>query len=773
MFRDSVLVLMLFLMAIVPLKAQDDFDKILEESISSVNELLDSSYVFLLKNAEYQNINDHIPAPLYFSSDVMPENNVRLNEDYFVLQEKYLKSDLGLRLLGSYNNNFDPAYSEEDGLAYKQRTFIGLEWNVFQSGMWKNRSAIRSISNEQELKLVELREENLKKDYFFARQFIEASFINAQNPYLNQRLAVLEGLFDLYQELYYLQKLDWERLLHVKGEIKKVKIALFRNNQLLENSGFGVMELPEANIWPVFSLDRQSILDSIPLERFDSLKYQLKADNLKNRYEKLPEFSVRPYLRYNYYDYSNSPSKSFGSAGVNVSVPIKRKNQKKQMEQIEMNLLQEDFKSEHDEIFSDIMEASRSFEEKVQDYVILAYEKDLVAEKIKRELRKREKNLVGFNGVKSLTYFDEYLGSESKLLNKKKDIYLRLLDICFLTKGEDPEYFLKPLEYDLSFRNFPGERGVYIWSKLFNLMSNDHLLSFLEDREVNQVLVSLGRKMDRSKLIQFFHTANQKRFKTVGLVGSNAILDYSNEEIEAYLNPFKSYAFRELHLDVEPHMLDNWKTDERAYLMRLENVYIRAAVWCKANNKKLSVSIPFHYPNEFMLRIVNLVDQVYVMSYGTTKSETIARRTKIISEFCPTEKITISLRPTDFASLRELDHTIMKLQKSMHIERYCFNDLRGLNQFAPIHLEEEAVQVSKYNFPFRVETGTFPTRAQAISFNDRLREQKLKGDVSWKRDGTYCVILGYFNNFDKAEKYISQLRIKHKDLPGTWLYLVN
>ncbi len=773
MFKIRCLILGGLVTIFSGLRAQDNFDKVLEQSILSVNSLLDSSYVFLLKNSEYQHFVSDVPAPLYFSNDAMPEKRVALNQKFYAYKEKFLKSDLGLRVSGSYNNNFEPAFSEEDGVSYKQRTYVGLEWNVFQTGIWKNRASIRSMENKQELEMVEMREENLKKDYFFARQFIEASFVNAQNPFLRQRLAVLEGLFDLYQELYYLQKLDWEKLLHVKGEIKKVKIALLRNEQVLANSGFDPMELPEANIWPVFSIDRQSILDSIPLASFDSLKYELRAEDLKNRYEVLPEFSIRPYLRYNYYDYTMASDRSYGSAGVNFSVPIKKNSYKRQMEKIEMDILQEEYTNVHDELFSDIIKVSRDFEEKVQDYVILAYEKDLLAEKIKRELRKREKNLIGFNGVKALSYFDEYLGSETRLLNKKQDIYLRLLDICFLTKGEDPDNFLKQLEYDLSFRNFPGNRGVYIWSELFNLMSNNHMLSFLSDREINKVLVSLGRKMDRAKLIQFFHLANQQNFETVGLVGSNAILDYSNEEIEAFFNPYKSYAFKELHLDVEPHALDDWHNDERAYLLKLENVYLRTAVWCKANNKKLSVSVPYHYPNEFLKRVIDVVDQVYVMCYGTTKSETIARRITIITSDCPMDKVTIALRPTDFESLRQLDYTIMKLQKTLKLDEYCFNDLSGLNQFAPTHLADEVTEGSKYDYPFRVETGQFKDRADAVQFNETLTKNNLKGEVAWKRDGSYCVVLGYFNKFDEAEKYINKLRSKHKDLPGTWMYLVN
>ncbi|MFB6319528.1 SPOR domain-containing protein [Saccharicrinis sp. FJH54] len=760
---------LLFLLNLA-VSAQDQFESVLEQSITRVNELLDSSNIFLLTNPG-KPANNEIPGFLFLSPEEMPENSSVLAEQYYALKQKYLKSDLGIRFTGNYNNNLKGGFAEDEDIYYNQRTYLGLEWNVMQTGSIGNRKKLASLEAEKQIDLIELKEENIKKDYFFTRQYITASFVNAQNPYLQQRHEVLLGLFDIYQELFYLKRVDWERLLKIKGEIKKVELLLRRNEQIIENTGFETNELLNVEGLTVFGINTDKVLGGIPMAKYDSLKYALKINDLKNTYDDyVDHVSIRPYVRYNFYDFLSTNARSYPSAGVTLNLPVSKSTGKKDLLQVEKQRLTEEYHQEKDQVYTDVLNLTHLYEEKVQDFVYLVYQRDLLRERISRELKKREINLLGFNGIKALGYFDEYLDYEAGILDKKKDIYLRLLDVSFAAKGEDPVNYLDKLGYDLSYKNFPGNRAVYLWSGLFNVMQNDHLITFMKDREIDQVMISLSRLNDEDKLNDFIQKAETNNINPAGLIGNNALVNQSAEEIIAYLAPFESYKLNAIHLDVEPHAFNDFDKNQSDYLTKLLNVYRTAAEWCHSRGMELSVSLPFHYPETVIDQAFEICDQVYIMNYNAKDEHQLIERLNGFIKDKYRKKLVVSIRPSDFTSLKDLDYTLLHIIKNTGIERYCFNDLRGLNRFTT-DFTEDSWDEPHYQ-PYRVESGAFRNKADATALSKQLKKLNFNGQVTWKRNGTYCVVLGYFNNFDAALGTLNNFKKRWPDFPEPWIYMV-
>lgn len=763
--------ILFFLIAFGRLNAQDQFETVLENSINRVNQLLDSSNVFLLKNTDNFSY-DKIPGFLYLSGNILSESNSELSNQYFDLKTKYLKSDLGIRVTGNYNNNFKGGFAEDDEDFYNQRVYLGLEWNALQTGVLGNKKKIKSLEHEKQLNTIELKESNLKREYFFTRQYITASFVTAQNPYLKQRLDVLWGLYDIYQELFYLKRVDWERLLKVKGEIKKVELLLKRNEQMLENSGFQENELLRVDGLPIFSVNTDAIFNGSSLENFDSLKYAIKINDIENNYEDyFDNISVRPYVRYNFYDFLSTSARSYPSAGVSLNIPVNKSNGKKSLVKVEQEMLNEMFVREKDQFTSDVLDLNRSYEERIQDFVFLVYQRDLLKEKISRELRKREINLLGFNGVKALSFFDEFLDFEADILDKKKDIYLRLLDLCLVTKGENPDNYLLELGYDLSFKNFPGNRGVYMWSELFNVMNNDHIISFMEDREINWVLVSLGKASNEDKLHEFFKELRYHKIRPIGLIGNNDLVNHTEEHIISYLNAFSRYDIEGIHFDVEPHVFDDYHDNKEEYLEKLLWLYGVASEWCRINDYTFSVSVPFHYPVAFINDAFKVCDRIYIMNYGAKDEQQLINRVKVFINDENSDKLVVAMRPSDYPSLKALDYSLLHLTKESGIKNFAFSDLRGLNRMTT-DLASEAGDSPEYS-PYRIETGAFKSVAEAQGLADQLKKSGYEGQITWKRNGTYCVVLGYFNNFDTALRVMNRYQMKWTDLPKPWIYMVH
>ncbi|MFC0877522.1 SPOR domain-containing protein [Saccharicrinis sp. FJH2] len=768
-FKAYLLILILTCPGFV-LSAQDKFESVLEQSITRVNQLLDSSNVFLLTNSVKPENND-IPGFLFLSGDEIAESNSDLAEQYYALKQKYLKSDLGIRFTGNYNNNLKGGFAAEEDIYYNQRTYFGLEWNIMETGSIGNRKKLASLENQKQIDLIELREKNIKQEYFFTRQYITASFVNAQNPYLQQRLEVLWGLFDIYQELFYLKRVEWERLLKIKGEIKKVELLLKRNQQIIENAGFDKKELLNVEGLSVFGINTDNILNGIPMEEYDSLKYALKINNLDNTYDDyMDNVSVRPYVRYNMYDFLSTTARQYPSAGVTLNLPVSKSTGKKELVKVERQMLTDEYNQEKDQVYTDVLNLTRLYEEKIQDFVYLVYQRDLLKERISRELKKREINLLGFNGIKALGYFDEFLDYEAGILDKKKDIYLRLLDVSYATKGEDPAKYLDKLGYDLSYKNYPGTRSVYLWSTLFNVMNNDHLITFMRDREIDHVLISLSRLNDDEKLKDFIRKADRYGIQSIGLIGNNDLVNKNPEEVTAYLAPFKAYGLKAIHLDVEPHSFDDFKTHEESYLAKLIFVYKTTAQWCHTNGMGLSVSLPFYYPENIIEEAFDICDQVYIMNYNAKNENQLIERLNGFTKDKYRNKLVVSIRPSDFTTLQDLDYTLLHIIKNTGIQNYCFSDLRGLNRMTS-DLSDESGSDPHYQ-PYRVESGAFRNQADAKVLSDKFKKLNFDGQVTWKRNGTYCVVLGYFNNFDAAQKTLNNFSERWPDLPKPWIYMV-
>lgn len=752
---------------------QQQFENILESSVLRVNELLDSSNVFLLKNYEPTPVISNVPGILDFSSELLSQNISELNDNYYRLKEKFFKSNTGINLIGNYNNNLKGGFAEDEDLYYTQRTYVGVEWNITNSGAIGNKKKIKALENQHKLSEIEIKENNLKRDYLFTRQFLTASFVYAQMPYLKQRHEVLLGLYSIYQELFYLKRVEWERLLKLKGEIKKVELLISRNQQILRNSGFEPSELYRVDALPVFGVNTDVFFTEKRFCSFDSMKFVVERDNLSNAYnDYINKVSVRPYVRYNFYDFFSSTARSYPSLGVSCNIPINKKAHVNDLVKIESEILTEEYSKEMDELHSEILNFCRLYDEKIQEFVYDTYQRDLLKERIRRELRKREIDIGGFNGVQALSFFDEFLDYEARITDRKKEIYLRLIDICYATKGEDPNKFLVPLVYDLSYKNFPGNRGAYLWSELFNVTHNDHLFSFMEDREISTILLSVGRSVNRDKLNDFLSQASVRKIETLGLIGNNDMIFHGKERIENYLNAFKEYSFSGFHLDIEPHVFKDWHSVRDEYLEKLWNTYRICHDWCKNNGYSLSVSVPYHYPVDFIEKIAPICDKIYVMNYEARDEKQLVDRMRRFSPELINDKIVVSVRPSDFLSIKELDYSLLHLSKGLDINSFCFSDLRGLNR-ATSTIEDEQPGSDPEYMPYRLESGEFNSPNEAEKYAKNVRTLGYKGNVSWKRNGTYSVVLGYFNNFDSALAAHNSFLNRNSSLPAPWIYMVH
>jgi acid phosphatase class B len=129
-----------------------------------------------------------------------------------------------------------------------------------------------------------------------------------------------------------------------------------------------------------------------------------------------------------------------------------------------------------------------------------------------------------------------------------------------------------------------------------------------------------------------------------------------------------------LHLDVEPHTLDDWKGKKSIYLDQYIELLDRTNAYCDNRNINLSVSVPLHYPKEYLDMIYERCDKIYFMAYENIDTDYIIRKVQDFNK----DKTIISLRTEDFNNLLELEMKIIDLHSKFQPLEYTIHDLRRM-----------------------------------------------------------------------------------------------
>jgi len=169
-----------------------------------------------------------------------------------------------------------------------------------------------------------------------------------------------------------------------------------------------------------------------------------------------------------------------------------------------------------------------------------------------------------------------------------------------------------------------ADNSVYIWSKEFNKESNENIISFLKQKNINIAIISVSHNTDFNKLNEFL-SATKNKIKVEFLIGDNKwIYPEKRDKIDAKLQLLSKFNNFYIHLDVEPHALLDLKKDREKYL----NMYIQMLQYIKKNYPKynISISIPTFYNIDKVTQMAKYVDKIYLMAYEYKKLSQLQKR---------------------------------------------------------------------------------------------------------------------------------------------------
>ena len=314
----------------------------------------------------------------------------------------------------------------------------------------------------------------------------------------------------------------------------------------------------------------------------------------------------------------------------------------------------------------------------------------MYAELIRTESVKQEFYDLEFNPNTALLILDDYWSNALELLDLHQDMYKTLLSIKEKVPGSEISDFTFPVTVKDNLKDStfipPPTKAIYIWSKSLPSASSFTMVTdYITLNNFNQIVVSY--KYDKLYLQTLNAFINKNYTSKISLmIGNNKLI---NGGLPVYLDSMAKVVpltfIKSIHLDVEPHTFDDFKTNQDVYFAKYIQILDEAAAFCKKQNLQLEVSIPLSYPDNVLDKIYSLCNKVYLMAYENIDPDFIVRKIEEELKHSKTKTV-LALRTKDFENRAQMDSHFKKLG----IKNIAYHDFEGL-----LELDKKAVNVNE------------------------------------------------------------------------------
>lgn len=668
----SISILCLFLLSF-HLNAQQD-------SLFSlkINELLE-----LFDNAKYK--------PIHFSDTNLTIIRTIANSkskdasiyksNYLQKQKELAEKDYGVYASGAYQENFNPTVADlNDNLVYNRKFQVGINWKLLKDGYLDNQVQVKLL--EDRIEREKLKNEQSNQSAYYLKRFDHTIYVfnKLKVQLLNQREESLLKQYDLINELVLLKKLPKEDLIRIETRLAEVqsliKVYQSYNNYLnIEQDTLSF----DINNLPLIDLNYQKIFETIE----EQTKSVMQGNVYQDYYKWYHQIGLKSYLRYNYYNLVNSTYRSYVSAGLTLAVPLPFNTKlKNEVAQEKWKYDNERLQNQRNSLHEDVLNVAYEFRYKLKQFIGFYQKRILIEEKYRIEnvkVRLGDKNIDPMGG---LDLIDDIVRVDIELIDLLQNLHLKALKIhskIAYAKIEDVVK-IEPMK-SLNEYSETKERGVYIWSKIFTENSPGFLAEYVIYNRFQKVIVA-GAKHDKliDDKIKFAKFIEPKVDYYV-MFGSNKLFynDSINNYIKSVLSDYKDLNVKGVHLDIEPHTFDDWKTKRMELLNRYIELVGFVSTYCRNNNLLLEISIPLYYNPDVVDKLFSKVDRIYFMAYENVKNEYIARKLSTFSDFSK-NKIEIALRTEDFSNRIEMEQKMDTLENITNIHNFTYHDLGRLIQ---------------------------------------------------------------------------------------------
>ncbi len=598
-------------------------------------------------------------------------------------QLKALRGDVGLRLSSNFQENFTPGILTDEDITYLRRLYLGIDWDLLNSGLFANKAKSRAVEKQREILQYQYNKEVKQYNYLYLYSYLTYLFKREKAEILARRKEVVDVQVRVARKMYLLRITPWERLLELESKAGELRVML-NDNQVYFNErlkdAMPAIFMDEAMLYdylPVFDIDADKMVKIYNRSGINDKLAELQAERYKAEHWRWNGFTLRPFFRYNILQTDPYTVKNYASAGIAASMPVNfgggRSAEVEARTLIAANEQQINAFSSTNELLNHYYE----FQFKKMQFTSFYYKKLKIEERLRKEFVMRDFDDESYSPLRVMQILEEKLAVESEIVDLKKDMYLKMLRIYTYLDINNPNDFVKVVNPEALGLRYKGNRYLYIWSEHFAKAGNEHLLAFIKNNEIREVLVSPGTA-NYDKFTDFVFMAQLQNVAVHLMIGENRLLDNGGTEaLGSLLDKYLETNIRGIHLDIEPHTRNDFKTRRPEYMQAYTGLLQIARQYCDDRMLRLSVSIPMHYENQELEEIYFLSDQVFVMAYERPDPDFVAR--KLEEELSAgREKTIIALSPDDFEDRLSMEIFIENLLKKLGLNDVALHDLRRL-----------------------------------------------------------------------------------------------
>ena len=639
-------------------------------------------------------------------------------------------TDLGISLNGGVRNGL-----QQSGLSSinNNSAFIGLNWDVLSNGWQGNKG-------KEDLYQLKADREDLREKMAYEDRLNQCRVESVTNVFIASKSQVLSMQYEWFNFLLPLKRQAYLRGAANLEDVLAVDQALQATaNDLLRlrphiNHENNELHAP-VRMLPALDVSMSAVMAAIDKSHDLDTWKQLDDDILSQTKDNAQQARLRFFLRYE----SNGQSfKNWGpTGGVRFSVPLfedtkaglpayRRANAVRQG--IGLAQRKRDANQAYDAFL-----ASRSrmytqwyrYLSNLEGFRRSLLQAQLVPERVDiNVVSKRMKDL---------------LDAALELQRVNEQVYQRVALIFSAAHVLFQDQFIQILPmHEQGYRGRSGTRAVYMWSKTFQGHSNALLYAFLRTKQINTVMLSAGHMSKGQKFDDFIVQARRKHVRVAAMFSNQSWLKKDHyagavkkiltvihaedkrkvmvvkhvepsfqmlggegihliTEIQTPQARYLDDAIGAIHLDVEPQAVQSYKGNHQAQAQALLELlqYLRLHL---PKSLHISISVPVYWDVQAYRELAQLADQLYVMSYGSSKASTIIRRLHAIEQAVPLNRITLALRTPDFDSEFSLEHMIDTLQQETGIKHFAIHAMGSyLNLSDQVLAHTNTVQAKKYS----------------------------------------------------------------------------
>jgi len=576
-------------------------------------------------------------------------------------EAKNKKSNNGLSVRGAYTSK---SLSDNDGDA---SAYLELSWDVLRQGYKENNRQAKALYRQAKIESLKGVMQQFDETYRCRRYQLNETFMGLQSSLVSLKLELMEPVYKVEKRAYFKGWSYLDELLVSEQDIRLAQQEL----RYLNTEPRYIEKLSESINPAVIDVDLQAVIRHIKQDEHAAKLQALEKQSVSEKYQYRRNDKLRLFLRKEF-DVGGTGSDNGVVAGLRFTIPIEKKN--KQSLVFRLENLEEGVRLQKWQRIARTRAAYEELREQKTRVVKQQYRYLRSKERVRRVLVRKGLN-EELELAAAVARVRSMFNAAIELVKAKEELYRRVNEVFLVSRvGYAPSLIKIDALQENNYRARSGERSIYIWSKTFNSTNNKAILDLLNAKSIKHVLLSVSKKIDRHKMVDFIKQAELSEIDIETIVGSNNWFKPKQHGAASLVSMTRLELTGHIHLDVEPHTVNGYKRNKEKYLNNY--VSMLQKIRKEIGKGKLSVAVPTHWPADVYERLNQVVNKVYLMSYENKTTDIMIRRVKKVLANVDVNKAVVVLSVKDFDDEWEMEKVIKRLEQETGVDKFGFHQLK-------------------------------------------------------------------------------------------------